>query len=52
MGALGATVGQIMRDRFGLPDDEHITRAWSSSPSPATPCWRGRTATASTPTRR
>ncbi|MBO9040503.1 TetR family transcriptional regulator [Curtobacterium flaccumfaciens] len=28
MGALGATVGQIMRDRFGLPDDERITRAW------------------------
>jgi len=28
MGALGAAVGQIMRDRFGLPDDERITRAW------------------------
>ncbi|PYY64383.1 TetR/AcrR family transcriptional regulator [Curtobacterium sp. MCPF17_003] len=28
MGALGATVGQIMRDRFGLPDDERIARAW------------------------
>ena len=23
-----ATVGQIMRDRFGMPDDERITRAW------------------------
>ncbi|WP_235035955.1 TetR/AcrR family transcriptional regulator [Curtobacterium sp. 18060] len=28
MGALGAAVGQVMRDRFGLPDNERIARAW------------------------
>ncbi|MCA5923654.1 MULTISPECIES: TetR/AcrR family transcriptional regulator [Curtobacterium] len=28
MAALGSAVGQIMRDRFGLPDDERTARAW------------------------
>ncbi|WP_308159275.1 TetR/AcrR family transcriptional regulator [Curtobacterium sp. ISL-83] len=29
MAALGGAVGQVMRERFGLPDTEAISRAWT-----------------------